>query len=177
MLPRCGRWPIPNGSPDFTSLADTDVNGNFLIATSARDTSGCYSGVVFDVTRRTATAIPDCLTTNARDPIVAPANSNVLAALVGPPQDAPPAPISSTVELFGPNLDAPMSVTLPLAVSTLTAAAGGNLCGLAPGTPPVTVLIDGKTGDVTNQPCGLGVRWARVAAAPLRASRISAWMG
>ena len=75
--------PIPDGSPDFTSLADTDVNGSFLIATGARDASGCYSGVVFDVTRRTATAIPDCLTTNARDPIVAPANSNVLGALVG----------------------------------------------------------------------------------------------
>jgi uncharacterized protein (TIGR03437 family) len=146
--------PIPDGSPDFTSIADTDLNGNFLIATSARDANGCYSGVVFDLLRRTSTPIPDCLTTAARDPIIAPPNSNVLGALIGPPQGTPPAPISATLALYGPNLDAPLSVSLPSAVAAVAPAAGGNLCALVPGTPPQTVLINGQTGEVTNQPCG-----------------------
>jgi uncharacterized protein (TIGR03437 family) len=145
---------IPDGSPDFTAIADTDLNGNYLIATSARDSSGCYTGVIFDLLNRTATPIPDCLTTGARDPIVAPVNSNVLASLIGPPQGAPPAAISSTLALYGPNLDTPLSVALPAAVANVTAAAGGNLCAVVPGTPPQTFLIDGQTGDIATQPCG-----------------------
>ena len=147
---------IPDGSPEFTSLADTDLNGNYLIATGARDSNGCFAGVLFDLTKRTATPIPDCLTTAGRDAIVSPPNSNLLAALIGPPLGMPPAGISSTVKIFDPAQDSPVSVNLPAPALTLAGVGGGNICTLMPGQPPQTALIDAQTGEIGNQPCAPG---------------------
>ena len=147
---------IPDGSPEFTAISDADLNGNYLIATGARDANGCFAGVLFDLTKRTAASIPDCLATAGRDVVVSPANSNILAALVGPPAGTPPAGISPAVKIFNPALDAPLDATLPAAALTLGSAPGGNLCALMPGQPPQTAVIDAQTGAVANQPCAAG---------------------
>src|SRR5439155_10508902 len=134
--------------PDLQSITDTDLNGNFAIATSARDTGGCFAGFVFDFMKQKVSALPNCLTGAARDPMVTPAGSNVAGALVGPPQGAPPAPISSTVAIFGPALDQPIMASLPSPASILMQSAGGNFCAVIPGPPAQGVEVDGQSGEV-----------------------------
>ena len=145
---------MPDGAPDFQAITDTDLDGNFLIGTSAKDSNGCAAGVIFDFLKRSATLLPDCLTTAARDPVVQATPANVLAALIGPPTGTPPT--ASSAAIYGPTLSSPMTVTLPNAATALTAAAGGNFCAVIPTQPPQTVTIDAQTGQTSNQPCGGG---------------------
>ena len=39
---------MPDGAPELRVLTDTDLNGNFVMASGARDDAGCYPTVTFD---------------------------------------------------------------------------------------------------------------------------------
>ena len=142
--------PVPRGAPEFRSLATSELNGNYLIASGARDDNGCYPSYVFDVANKQASKIDNCLTIgnkNAPSPIVPARDGAALAALVGPPQGELPAGVASKVQIFNPGKDS-VVVDLPAAASTLAAGPGGDYQALIPGTPPRLVTVDSETGEV-----------------------------
>lgn len=142
--------PMPQGAPEFHSLTSSEVNGNFLIASGAREESGCYPSYVFDVAGRKATKIDNCLTIgnkNAVSPVIPAPDGVALAALVGPPQGEPPAGVASKVQIFNPGRDSVVA-ELPGAATTLAGGAGGDFQAVIAGTPPHAVTVDSQTGEV-----------------------------
>lgn len=143
--------PLPDGAPEFHNLLTSDLNGNYLIATAARDDSGCYPAYLFDVVNKKASKIDSCLTAanrNAQTPVIAARDGSALAALVGPPEGEAPAGVSSKVQIFNPGKDS-IVVDLGASASNLVAGAGGDFQAVIPGTPPHVALIDALTGEVT----------------------------
>lgn len=140
--------PLPDPAPAIATLTDSDVNGRYLLATSARNSDGCYAAISADFAVNSLASASDCLTSAAAGavPVVVPPNSNALAGLVGPPAGDAQTGISSTVKIFRPAADA-LTVTLPAAASTLTGSAAGLVAAI-PGTPPKIVVIDPETGDM-----------------------------
>ncbi|MBM3748450.1 MAG: hypothetical protein FJW34_21940, partial [Acidobacteria bacterium] len=164
--------PAPTGAPEFRSLVTSDLRGSFVIASAARQENGCYPSFVFDLARRRADKIEECLTTPARNaatPVVAGTDGSALAALAGPPVAEPPAGISSKVMLFSPVRDA-MTVELEAAASNLVSAPGGDFEAVLPGTPPQRVLIDSETGEtqVAAPAAGGGTQPAQINLAALK---------
>jgi uncharacterized protein (TIGR03437 family) len=138
--------PLPDKSPAITAISDTGVNGAYLLATGARDTDGCYPALGVNLRARTIAAISDCLTSvnpNVQ-PLAIPADSDTIAALIGPPAGDATTGISSTVQIFSAAAD-PVRVTLPSAAATLTAAANSFVATL-PGKPAQIATIDPETG-------------------------------
>ncbi|MEO8595043.1 MAG: hypothetical protein ABI759_17115 [Candidatus Solibacter sp.] len=138
--------PLPPGTPALTTLADTGVNGTYLLATANRDSDGCYPAISVNMRARKVTAISDCLTTvNANAPPLAiPGNGDTIAALVGPPAGDAQTGISSTVKIFNPAGD-PIQVDLPSAAATLTATVNSLVANM-PGKPAQIATIDPETG-------------------------------
>lgn len=147
--PRVEYVALPADAPTIAALTTTGVNGDFLVASAARDTDGCYAAATVDLATKTYAEVPGCLTSLAAAtfPIVAPAESDTAAALVGPPQGTAQTGISPNVILLNA-AGAPQSITLPSAASALTATSTGFSATL-PGTPPKVATIDPLTGDVT----------------------------
>jgi hypothetical protein len=142
--------PIPEGAPEFHSLVTSDLRGNFLIASDARDENGCYPSYLFDVAAKKVAKIDTCLTIAARNvasPVVAATDGPALAALVGPPQGDAQTGISSKVQIFNPLKD-PMVVELEALASEVRSAAGGDFEAVLAGTPARRVTIDSQTGEV-----------------------------
>ena len=142
--------PIPEGAPEFHSLVTSDLRGNFLIASDARDENGCYPSYLFDVAAKKVAKIDTCLTTaarNAASPVIAATDGPALAALVGPPQGDAQTGISSKVQIFNPLKD-PMVVELEAPAAEVRSAAGGDFEAVLAGTPPRRVTIDSQTGEV-----------------------------
>lgn len=150
---------LPDGAPQLTFLADTDLNGNFLMGNGARDDSGCYQAVLFDMAAGKAANVDGCLTApnkNAATPLVVPNDGGAIGALVGPPQGEPPAGISSQVQIFSSAAD-PLKIDLAGAASQLMPGAAGNLNAVVPGTPAQVFTIDSQTGDVAQGGGGGGI--------------------
>jgi len=148
----------PEGAPEFRALISSDLRGNFLIASGARQEDGCYPSYLFDAAQKKVTKIEECLTAAARNaalPVVAATEGAALAALVGPPAGDPQTGITSKVLLFHPAKD-PMRVELEAAVSELRAVAGGDFEAVAPGTPPRRFAIDSETGEVQSAAVAAG---------------------
>jgi uncharacterized protein (TIGR03437 family) len=146
--------PLPDKAPVIANLTDTDVNGRFLLATTARGTDGCSAAIAADFVRSAISLASDCVTSAAAAalPAVVAPNSGTVAALVGPPAGDAQTGISSTVKIFRPAAD-PLTVTLPAAASTLTATAAGLVAAI-PGTPPQIVVIDPTTGETQTPTAG-----------------------
>jgi hypothetical protein len=141
--------PLPNGAPVLQTISGSDLNGNYLVATSARDEQGCHTALAIDLLRKTASKAADCLTSSGAPPVVSAHEGTVLGALIGPPPaDAPPGgPISAKAMVFNPALTEPISVNLPAAAVSLFEA-NGSLAALTAGTPPQLLPIDSRTGAV-----------------------------
>jgi len=142
--------PSPAGAPEFHSLTSAELNGSYLIASGARDDSGCYPSYVFDVANQKAAQIDNCLTIgnkSAASPVVPARDGSALAALVGPPQGELPAGVASKVQVFNPGKDSAVA-DLPAAAATLVAGPGGNFQAMIPGTPARLVGVDSETGEV-----------------------------
>ncbi|MCL5745812.1 MAG: hypothetical protein M1541_18125, partial [Acidobacteria bacterium] len=140
--------PLPDGAPELRRLTDTDLNGNYLIGSGAKDAQGCFPAFLFNFAAKKASPAADCLTAANANAVVASADSDALGALVGPPQGEAPAGISSKVEIFSPSRSEPLSVDLPGAALSLNGGAGGNFTAVLPGTPPQVVAIASETGEV-----------------------------
>ena len=157
-LPEVTFLPLPEGAPELRFLADTDLNGRFLIASGPRDDNGCYAAAQFNFAKKTSALAAGCLTTGnqaAVTPLVVPAGGTSIGALVGPPQGEAPAAVSAQVRIFSGAAD-PLTVNLPAAASALTDTAGGDFAAALPGTPPQVVTIDGQTGETRTVPGTLG---------------------
>ncbi|MCX6592010.1 MAG: hypothetical protein NTZ56_10830 [Acidobacteria bacterium] len=140
--------PLPDGTPDLRDLVGSDLRGEFLLATGARDDKGCYPAFLFDFGKAAASRVADCLTTanrNAATPIVAANDTGVLGALVGPPESADV--VSAKLMTFAPG-DVSSSVTLPASASLLTANANGFVV-VVPGPPAKAYSVDPLTSEVT----------------------------
>jgi uncharacterized protein (TIGR03437 family) len=148
--------PLPASPPTIIALSDTGVNGSYLLATGNRDADGCYPALGVDVRARTIAAIPDCLTSvNANiQPLAIPADSDTIAALIGPPSGDAQTGISSTVKIFS-GAGAPIQVDLPSAASTLTATANTFVATL-PGKPMQIATIDPDTGELQTSTPAVG---------------------
>jgi hypothetical protein len=157
--------PLPAKTPAIANLTDAGVNGNFLMATSARGSDGCYSALVINMPAKSLEAT-DCLTSAAAAilPAVAPAQSDSIGALVGPPQGDAQSGISPTVKIYSAAGD-PITVTLPSPASALTTTPIGLVATL-PGKPPQLATIDPVTGDVQTTPVAPGAAAAAGGAAP-----------
>jgi uncharacterized protein (TIGR03437 family) len=140
---------LPPNSPAITALADSGVNGSYLLATGNRASDGCYPALAVDVRARKIAPVSDCLTSvNANvPPLVVPSNGDSIGALVGPAAGDAQTGISSTVKIFSAAGD-PLQVTLPSAASTLNATPVG-FTAILPGQPAQAAAINPITGDVT----------------------------
>lgn len=148
---------FPQGTPELRNLMLADVAGGYAVATGARDDRGCFPAVVFDFARNEARRSGECLSTaiaNAQTPLTAAADSNLMAALTGPPESA--TVVGRKVVLFDPSKTALSTVELPEAAATLAGAAG-DFVAIVPGPPARTLLIDSETLAVsTPQPGTIG---------------------
>ena len=85
---------MPEGAPELRFLTDTDLNGNFVMASGARDDAGCYPAVTFDFAAKQA-ANTGWLPHGAHEER-APARwwrrceGATIGALAGPPQGEAP---------------------------------------------------------------------------------------
>jgi uncharacterized protein (TIGR03437 family) len=158
--------PLPARAPTIANLIDTGVNGNFLVATSARGSDGCYSAITVNMAAKSLAVAPDCFTSVAAaiPAAVAPNQSDAIGALMGPPQGDAQSGISSTVKIYSAAGD-PLTVTLPAAASTLTTTPTGFVAAI-PGTPAQLATIDAVTGAVQIAPAGQGAGGAGAGAAP-----------
>ncbi len=152
--------PLPGGAPELHSISTSDLRGTYLIAAGERDDAGCWPGFVFDMAKKTAARIDDCLTAanrNAVSPVVVLNESPALAALVGPPQGDAQSGVSNKVVIFHPAKDAPVKAELPENVSILRSGSGGDLEAVVPGQPPRRFSVDIETGAVDElEPAGAG---------------------
>lgn len=148
--------PLPAGTPELRFLSDAGLNGRYLLATGARGDDGCFKGIAIDTVKKTATTIPDCLTSGnaALSPLVAAAGSDTVAALVGPPEGDLQTGVSSKVKIFSA-ANAPVMVELPAAASIL-AATQTDYRATIPETPPRQAVIDDRTGEVRTGVAGGG---------------------
>lgn len=146
-------------APRLQSLVSPGLTASYAIASAARGEDGCYPSYLFDFYRGRASRIEACLTAapNARTPVVASADSPRLAALLGPPAGDVSAGISSKVIVFDATREQPVVAELPEPAVGLTALAGGNFAAVLAGTPPRTLLVDGRTGEVREAPAAGGV--------------------
>jgi uncharacterized protein (TIGR03437 family) len=144
--------PLPDDTPELRSISTSDLRGTWLIATGDRDDAGCWPGFVFDMAKKTAARIDDCLTAanrNAVSPIVVLNESPALAALVGPPQEGDALTgVSNKVVIFHPAKDAPVKAELPENASLLRSGGGGDVEAVVPGQPPRRFSVDIETGAV-----------------------------
>ena len=139
---------LPEGTPDLRDLISSDLRGEFMLATGARDDKGCYPAFLFDFGKASASRLAECLTTanrNAATPIVAANDTSVLGALVGPPESAEVA--SPKLLTLAPGAS-PVTVNLPSSAALLTANANGFVA-VAPGPPAKVYSIDPVTAEVT----------------------------
>ena len=149
--------PLPDGAPELHSISTSDLRGTYLIASGERDDAGCWPGFIFDMAKKTAARIDDCLTAanrNAVSPIVVLSESPALAALVGPPQGDAQTGVSNKVVIFHPAKDAPLKAELPENISILRSGAGGDLEAVVPGQPPRRFSVDIETGAVDELEAG-----------------------
>jgi len=143
--------PLPDGTPELHSISTSDLRGTYLIATGDHDDAGCWPAYVFDMAKKTATSIDDCLTAanrNAVSPIVVLNESPALAALVGPPQGDAQTGVSNKVVIFNPAKDAPVKAELPGNASLVRSGSGGDVEAVVPGQPPRRFSVDIETGAV-----------------------------
>lgn len=152
------RWLAAQDAPQFQSFVAPSPTGAYAIASAARGADGCYPSYLFDFHRNRAGRIEACLTAapNARTPVVPSADSPRLAALLGPPTGDGSSGISTKVIVFDATREEPLVVELSEAAIGLTAVAGGNFAAVLAGTPPRTLLLDGRTGEVREAPAAAG---------------------
>jgi uncharacterized protein (TIGR03437 family) len=133
---------LPSDAPDVVTLTPAGVNGDYLVANAARDSSGCYAGAVVDLAAKTYTALSDCLTSTGAAvlPVVMAPESDSAAALIGPPQGDAQSGISATAAVYNA-AGAPAAVTLASPASTL-AGTSTEFTAVMPGTPPKLATID-----------------------------------
>jgi len=142
--------PIPDGTPELHSISTSDLRGTYVIATGDHDDSGCWPGYVFDMAKKKATRIDDCLTAanrNAVSPIVALAESPALAALVGPPQ-ATRRPASATRSSFSTRPRTPGECRVARKRLDPSLRRRRDVEAVVPGQPPRRFSIDIETGAV-----------------------------
>ena len=143
--------PLPEGTPELRSISTSDVRGTYLIAAGDRDQAGCWPSYLFDMAKKTASRIEDCLAAsnpNAPSAAVALNESPAMAALGGPAKGDAQAGISNKVVIFHPAKAEPIRAELPEAVSLLRAGDAGNLEAISPGLPPRRFGVDVETGAV-----------------------------
>lgn len=144
--------PLPSDAPVIASLVSSGLNGSFLTALGARGTDGCYAAATLDMSAKTYTALPDCLTSTAAGvaAAVSPIDSDTVAGLIGPPTGDAKSGISRAAKIYSLGND-PVAVTLPSPAASLTASTTGFTSTL-PGTPTLLATIDPLTGKVTTAP-------------------------
>jgi uncharacterized protein (TIGR03437 family) len=150
--PRVEFVPLPSDAPPIANLISSGLNGNFLLASGARDSDGCYAAAALDLAAKTFTALPDCFTSTAAGvaPLTAPTASDTIAGLIGPPTGDAKTGISTAAKIFSADGD-PIAVTLPSPAASLTATSTGFTATL-PGPPALVATIDASTGKVTTAP-------------------------
>lgn len=137
------------------TLRDADLRGEYVVLSGTPGDGGCYPSWLADVSRGSVRRLEECLIAaqpNAPSPVVGIPESGVVAAMVGPASGNPQAGLSNRVLLFQPWKESPRMVELPAAISGLTGTGQGELAGLAPGTPPRAMLVNGVTGEVREAP-------------------------
>ncbi len=99
---------LPDGTPDLRTLTSTDLNGSYLVGTTARDAHGCSAAVLIDMARALASKVSDCFATAnpAAPAVIAAIGTNVFGALVGS------SPSGSAV-ILNPAVSDPLMVNLP----------------------------------------------------------------
>jgi len=139
---------LPDGTPAIASLTTAGLRGDYLLALAARGSDGCYPAATVDLAGKNFAAISDCITSSgaAVFPLVAPAYSDSIGALIGPATGDAQSGVSSTVELFSPS-GAPVSIALPSAATVLTATTT-EIAATLPGSPAQTAVIDPLTAKV-----------------------------
>lgn len=150
---------LPSDAPELRTLAGSDLRGNYLVASGARDSAGCYPSYLFDSARNSMARIDSCLAGGNQgvilggvqpdiSPVTAESEGAGLAALVGPAEGQAPAGVSSKVLVFHPERANPMTVQLPSAASGLVAAGAEGITAMLAGDAPKRVMIDTRTGEV-----------------------------
>jgi hypothetical protein len=102
---------LPSDAPELRTLAGSDLRGDYLVASGARDSAGCYPSYLFDSARNSMARIDSCLAGGNQgaiqgglqpdfSPVTAESEGAGLAALVGPAEGQAPAGVSSKVLLF-----------------------------------------------------------------------------
>ncbi len=149
---------LPEGA-DLRAITGSDLNAGYVVANGARDAGGCYPTYVFDFTRKSSAAVPDCITSGNRNlvtPVVAVQDGTALAAFVGPPEGDAPNPVSSKVRIFNPAIEQPLEATLSGSAANLTSIQGDTVVAVIPGTPAKALGIDVMTGEVRDVVVGAG---------------------
>jgi uncharacterized protein (TIGR03437 family) len=162
---------LPSNTPELRTLAGSDLRGNYLVASGARDSAGCYPSYLFDASRNSMARIDSCLAGGNPgvalggnpgaapggvqpdfSPVTVESEGSGLAALVGPAEGQAPAGVSSKVLLFHPERVDPITVQLPSAASNLVAAGAEGITAMLAGDVPKRVTIDTRTGEVREAP-------------------------
>jgi uncharacterized protein (TIGR03437 family) len=131
---------LPPGSPDLQSLIGSDLRGNYAIAATGADGSGCASGFLLDLPSSRTTTIDGCLTTtNQFAQVMAVTGGSALASLIGPSGSG------SIVKIFNPGNATALTVQLPSPASGIQSTGDGRI---AAALSSRTVAIDPQTGDV-----------------------------
>ncbi|MCX6635706.1 MAG: IPT/TIG domain-containing protein [Acidobacteria bacterium] len=166
---------LPSDAPELRTLAGSDLRGNYLVASGARDSAGCYPSYLFDSARNSMARIDSCLVGGNPggtqggnqgtapggaqgvvqpdiSPVTAESEGAGLAALVGPAEGQAPAGVSSKVLVFHPERANPLTVQLPSAATSLVAAGAEGITAMLAGDAPKRVTIDTRTGEVREAP-------------------------
>lgn len=142
---------MPPSAPEIRGFLSSDLRGSYLLANGARDSQGCYGAFLFDFAKEKVTPVDGCMTTalaNAATPFVNSNDSATVAAFVGPPESG--TAVSARVQVFNPVAEASMTATLPAAASLLLSGEGGNFIGVITGQPARAVVIDARSGEVSD---------------------------
>jgi len=148
---------LPSDAPELSSLTGSDLRGNYLIASAARDAQGCSPSFLFDAAKTSATRIDACLVSgnqNDTTPVIAESEGPALAALLGPAEGQAPAGVSSKVLIFRPERADPISVQLPSAASNLLGTGSDGITAVLAGDAVRRVTIDTRTGEVRDSTAG-----------------------
>jgi uncharacterized protein (TIGR03437 family) len=176
LRPSLSFLPLPEGLTDPRALIAADLRHALAGVNSGRNEEGCYESWVFDFARSRATRQDGCLTAanrQAATPLVAPANTGLLAAWLGPPEADPANGVSNRLRIINPASDKPVDVLLPFTGQTIQALPNGSLLSVSPGGEAVRIDPDSgeveSTTPVTNNPVpGAGVGGALNAAIQAR---------
>jgi len=156
--PAVSYFRLPPDAPEIRALVGSDLRGNYLIASAAPDSQGCYPSFLFDLAKPSATRLEACLVSGSENdltPVVAETEGSSLAALLGPVEGQAPAAVSSKVTLFHPERTDPLTIQLPSAATSLLGLGADGITAVLAGEPVRRVTLDPHTGEVREAP-GLG---------------------